>query len=144
MLANMPPPSVILGSEVHAAVVAATHEAGARELAGLLAGHREPGGCVVTAFVPLVNTAAADDHFAVDPIEFARAEAALRARGRDWLGFVHSHPRGTAAPSRTDHAELWRGCVQMIVASGTFAAFWLEGERCTPLPLRIAAANEVA
>lgn len=88
----------------------------------------------MSAFEPLGNVAANDDCFTVDAANFAAAEAALRARGVAWLGFAHSHARGAPAPSAIDRRELWRDCVQLIVAGDEVRAFWFSGERCVPLP----------
>jgi desampylase len=93
----------------------------------------------VATFWPLPNTAPGHDRFEVAPAAFAAAVAGLAAAGNQWLGFVHSHPNGRAEPSATDRAELWRGCLQLIVASDRIAAFCLHqqhaGVRTESLPL---------
>jgi proteasome lid subunit RPN8/RPN11 len=87
-----------------------------REGCGLLGGRRR--GCllVVTEFAPLANLLGAADRFAVDPLAFLRAADAMQRRGLAWLGFAHGHPEGDPAPSRADGMQLWRHCLQVIVA----------------------------
>lgn len=133
----MPPRAIELDHDVAAAVVAYAARQHPREFVGLLAGWSTPERVRVADCVQFDNTALGDDRFAVDPIAFARAEATLRARGHCWLGFVHSHPHGTAVPSRTDQHELWRDCVQLIVAGADLRAFWYCGEECSPLPVHV-------
>lgn len=88
---------------------------------------------VVDTVIELPNTAPRDDAFAVDPIAFSRVEATLRATGRRFAGFAHSHPGGTPAPSARDLAELWPGCIQLIAGCDTdggrarFGAFVIDG-----------------
>lgn len=135
----MPPRAIELDHDLAVAVAAHCARRHPREFVGLVAGWSSPERLRVADCAPLDNTALGDDRFTVDPIAFARAEAKLRARGHGWLGFVHSHPRGTAAPSRTDHLELWRDCVHLIVAGAELRAFWYRGEECLPLPVRMSA-----
>lgn len=99
---------------------------------GLLGGHRREGRLTATTFEPLANILGAADRFAVDPGDFLRGVAALEAQGLTWLGFTHSHPGGTTAPSSTDVAQLWRDCLQVIAApmpdgNWALAAWWLPG-----------------
>ncbi len=95
----------------------------------------------------LTATATSPHHFRAHAVDFVRLEASLRADGHRWLGFAHSHPDGDAALSTTDRAELWRGCVQLVVGTRgpqatAAAAFWLWGQQLQQLPLRVAAAAE--
>jgi proteasome lid subunit RPN8/RPN11 len=84
--------------------------------------------------------AGSDDGFVVPPTAFLAAASCLQLARAPWLGFVHSHPGGSPAPSARDRRELWRGCVQLIVGGARrdelqTAAFWLQGDTCTPLRL---------
>lgn len=72
----------------------------------------------LTACMPLPNVAGAADRFAVDPTAFAHREAALRAAGRAFVGFLHSHPGNRPSPSQSDRDELWRDCVHVIAGGG--------------------------
>lgn len=82
------------------------------------------------------------DYFRADAVDFVRLEAALRARGHQWLGFAHSHPNGPAALSTIDRTELWRDCLQVVVGTRgpqatAAAAFWLHGEQLRRLPMQV-------
>ena len=136
----MRPLAVELAAAVHTALLRfgdADVACGAEPVA-LLGGHHTARRAVVSAWHPLPNVAvaaSAPHSFVVDPIAFARAEAELRSRGTDWLGFVHGHPGGVASLSQRDRQQAWRDCVQLVVGRRDIAAFWLHGERCEPLPL---------
>ena len=108
-------PAVTIDPDVHAALLCAHRTSAPRELAGALGGARAADHWHVARFVPLANGAAAPDRFAVDPHAFVRALACLERDGDTWLGFVHGHPGGPAAPSAADEAELWRECLHLIV-----------------------------
>jgi proteasome lid subunit RPN8/RPN11 len=90
--------------------------------------------------VPLQNRAGSGDAFTADAADFARAEQQLRAAGRRWLGFAHTHPAGTARLSQADERELWRHCLQLVLGlplagPPTIAAFWLRADGVDALPL---------
>lgn len=116
-----------------------------REFVAALGGALRDGEATVDEVLPLPNVAADDDTFAVDPLAFARAEHELARRGHRWLGFVHSHPRGAAAPSSRDREQLWPHCLQLIAAprpdapTVPLAAFVLRDAVAHPLPLHVAA-----
>ena len=140
-LAAMPPASTCLDPAVHRSIVQAAIDAWPLETAGVLGGHRDHDAILVDRFLPTANAAGSADGFAVTPTDFASAEAALRATGRVWLGFVHSHPDGAAAPSDRDRRELWRQCLHLVVGvdgrgCARVCAFWLDGDGCPALPLR--------
>ncbi|MGC6486198.1 MAG: Mov34/MPN/PAD-1 family protein [Planctomycetota bacterium] len=112
-----------------------------RELVAVLGGRCAGRAASVTAFVEVPNVAPADDSFAVEPAAFAAAERSLRRAGCAFVGFVHSHPNGSAAPSERDRAELWPCCLQLIAAGGDLRAYWLDEARVLhPLPGRVAEA----
>lgn len=111
------------------------------EMVAALGGRRTGAALVIERIVPFAG-AGGDGGFAVPPAEFLAAEARLQHLGARWLGFVHSHPGGAAAPSARDRHELWRGCVQLIVGGARrdrlqTGAFWLDGDACTPLRLTV-------
>lgn len=112
-----------------------------REVAAVLGGHRAGDAVHVATCLPCPD-AGAGDHFAVAPTWFLAAEAALRDRGLACVGFAHSHPRASAAPSLRDRAELWPDCVQLILGAAapdawTVGAFWRDRETVQPLPYAI-------
>lgn len=134
--------AVELDPAVAQAIAAAMAAAWPREFVALLGG---PGGGTgpVTTIVPVPNAAAGDDAFVVRPADFAAGEHRLRAAGAAWLGFVHSHPHGAAAPSRADHAALWRDCLQLIAAGDgrtrcDLRAYRWAAAGCVTLPMRTA------
>jgi len=115
-----------------------------REFVAILGGTSRGDVAFVAAVEPLA-AASTGDAFAVDAVTFARAEAALRANGHAWLGFLHSHPDGAAAPSTRDRRELWQDCVQIVVATARGRDAWANAFRIgdggvVPLPLHAAPA----
>lgn len=142
------PDLVTLEGGVEAALLAAARGALPREAVLALVGRREGGRAVIEGCALLQNIAPADAEFAVDPIEFVRLEAGLRAAGRQWLGFAHSHPNGQAELSAQDRATLWPRCVQLVLglrhgAPASLGAFWLDGARLQAVPMRTLAPDEV-
>ena len=118
-----------ISAAVRRAIARAVAAAHPREMVGAVAGASADDGAIITAFEPLPNVAGGEDRFGVDPLAFAAVEAGLRDRGHALLGFVHSHPDGSAEPSATDRRELWRDCLQLIVsADDRLRAFRLDGD----------------
>lgn len=115
-------PRVSLSPELPHRLRRLAEAAAPRELVALLAGPTQGDDLVVDHVLPLANTAAAPDRFEVDATAFAAAEAALRAQGRRWLGFVHSHPFGRAALSTVDRQMLWPHCLQLVIGLAACAA----------------------
>lgn len=109
---------------LHAAAAAAP-----RECAVVLGGTRAGSRASVTDLIPVTNAAFDSDSFAVAPEDFARAESTLRGRGRTFLGFAHSHLEGAPSPSLRDRAELWTGCLQLIIAGSRVRAYLLDRDR---------------
>ena len=135
----MPPDEVRLAAAVQRTIDRATRSAWPKEMVGALGGTHRDGTVLVEHVVPIA-AAGQRDSFAVTPTAFLLAEAELTAAGHQWLGFVHSHPGGTAAPSARDRRELWHRCLQLIVGGPRpdelqTAAFWLEDDACAPLRL---------
>lgn len=128
------PESAAFTDDVARALQRALAAAAPREFVGLLGGRRAGATWQVDAFAPVPNGATDADAFAVAPADFAVAEAALRARGRDWLGFAHGHPAGPAEPSARDRAAFWPHCLQAIVDdAGGVRVYWRDGDRCREL-----------
>jgi len=148
------PPELSIDAAVAAELVRAHRHHAPREFVGLLGGTRLSGtGLAGTStggrwhvghMAPLPNVAAGNSTFAVDAFAFLAAEANLRRRGLDWLGFVHSHPGSPASPSAQDRRQLWRGCVQLIVGERLgeieLRAFWFAHDTVQELGCVISAA----
>jgi proteasome lid subunit RPN8/RPN11 len=70
---------------------------------GLLVGHREGG--EVLEVVPTRNTAASSRLYAVDSLDFLRADRAAESAGLEIIGVFHSHTHTDPYPSPTDVAQ---------------------------------------
>jgi proteasome lid subunit RPN8/RPN11 len=142
----MVPARIELPTALLAELDAAARSAWPREFVAALGGERMADGWRLSRAEPLPNAAPELDRFAVEPWRFARAEAALRARGASWCGFVHSHPSGIALPSPQDRRSLWHHCVQLILGSGPTVrapivhACFGDGRELLPLPIELLAA----
>jgi proteasome lid subunit RPN8/RPN11 len=137
----MRPSEVRLTVAAQQAIERGTNASWPREMVAALGGRRCADVVLVEQVVPF-PTAGEHDSFLVPPASFLDAERRIRRAGGRWLGFVHSHPGGAAAPSARDRAELWRACVQMIVGGARrealcAAAFWFAGDTCTDLRLHL-------
>jgi proteasome lid subunit RPN8/RPN11 len=65
-------------------------------------------------------------HFLLDAQTLLQADTTARASGSVIVGFYHSHPNGTAVPSRHDRRDAWPGYVYLIVAAASpmYACAW--------------------
>jgi [CysO sulfur-carrier protein]-S-L-cysteine hydrolase len=88
-------------------------------------------------FVPCINTAASPYRFDLRVPDPALVFD-LEDTGYE-LAVFHSHPTGSAKPSRTDIANigLWEGKPYLILSrpTGELAAWTIEGGAVKPLPL---------
>jgi proteasome lid subunit RPN8/RPN11 len=134
--------TVVLSDGARAALERAAAEAAPLEMVGLLAGTGDA--FAVQRFVPVAGATCTEDVFLMPAAVFATAEAACRARGERWLGFAHSHPRGSVALSAADRACLWRDCLQLVVVPGIgvpgdgrtqIGAYWLTKDRIHTLAI---------
>lgn len=103
-------------SDVIAAIVAHAREAAPDECCGVLLGR----GDEIVEAVRARNVAEpATTRFLIDPKDHIDARRDARTRGLDVVGFYHSHPRSSAAPSDTDLAEAaYPGGLYVIVGLG--------------------------
>lgn len=136
----MQPAAIHVELSAWAAATRAAIAAAPREFVAIVGGRTQAGIAVVAAIEPLAALCT-NDAFVVDAATFAAAEAALRARDLAWLGFLHSHPGGAAVLSARDRRELWRDCVQIVVATNERtargAAFCLRGDTVWSVPLHV-------
>lgn len=101
------------------------------EACGLVAAHRpadwtDRSPIVVSRAVPVVNSAARPDAFALDGASMIEAESAIDRNGEVVVGVFHSHPTGEAKPSTRDVTDAQRydpvhELVQLIVSLQGFA-----------------------
>jgi desampylase len=121
-----------ISSELRAILLSEAAAAYPRECCGLLLGHRLGQGNFVSRAQFAKNVSLTPDtHFEIDPAVLIAAEKAARAgakdgEGRDTaiLGYYHSHPTGTAAPSATDAAMAAAdGHYWLIISGGEFGVF---------------------
>jgi proteasome lid subunit RPN8/RPN11 len=111
----------------HLAALWAHSAARQEEACGVLVGQRVPQ-LRLTAVVAGRNLhPTPQQHFLLDAQTLLQADAAARASGGAIVGFYHSHPSGTALPSRHDRRDAWPGHVYLIVAAGPpmYACAWL-------------------
>jgi proteasome lid subunit RPN8/RPN11 len=88
--------------EVIDAVVAHARREVPNECCGLLLGLRDR----IDESYPARNRCESATRFLIDPADHFAAIRRARASGRAVRGAYHSHPRGPAAPSETDVAEM--------------------------------------
>ncbi len=82
------------------------------EACGLLLG----GGNRVADVLWLANRAATPrTHYALDPLEYMRAEQHADRQELAVIGVWHSHPEAAAEPSATDARDAWPGWFYLIV-----------------------------
>ena len=90
------------------------------ECCGLLIGQLEAGGRkVVDEVLPISNSreeAAKRNRFLITPDDLMRGEKVARSRGRDVVGFYHSHPDHPAVPSQFDLEHAWPVYSYVIVS----------------------------
>ncbi|MCS6816454.1 MAG: M67 family metallopeptidase [Blastocatellia bacterium] len=85
---------------------------------GVLLGHVE-GEAKVVEEIRLTPNARRDsprNRYAIAPEELLRLEREARARGREVLGFFHSHPDAEARPSAYDLEHAWPWYSYLIVS----------------------------
>jgi proteasome lid subunit RPN8/RPN11 len=136
----VPPTHVVLPEHLREAMVTAARAALPREWVAVLGGIVAHDSVRVQAVAPLADADTDRDHFAVEAAPFAAAEAQLRAAGHAFVGFAHSHPGGSAAPSHRDVEHGWRGCVQLVLGlaadtAPSVGAFVLAAGAAAPLHL---------
>jgi len=104
---------VVLSRQAHDDIVTHARETAPAECCGLLVGIGE----TIAEAVRTKNVDVNPDRFEIDAGDHIRARRAARARGREVLGFYHSHPRSAAVPSAADRAEAsYPGHLYLIVS----------------------------
>ncbi len=89
-----------------------------RECCGILVGRAGGGTVTVLQAVPARNVAANPNHgYAIAPAALLAAHRRAHDAGRQIVGYYHSHPGGSARPSRRDLETAWPVVVYLIVGS---------------------------
>lgn len=88
------------------------------EACGALLGRTMSGGVEVVEAVPLPNAHSGDRRrrYALEPEALLAVHKNARGQGLRVVGYYHSHPDGTAVPSRTDREFAWPGTSYVLVA----------------------------
>ncbi len=95
--------------------------AGGAEVCGALLGRDDE----IAEFVPLANQSPQPETgFFIPASEVHRLERQAAARGVHVAGFYHSHPQGTALPSRSDIEQALPGYIYLIVPGSGAARAW--------------------
>jgi proteasome lid subunit RPN8/RPN11 len=109
-------------ADVEAAIRRHGRAAYPEECCGALLGRGGESGAEVVEAEPVANARRArrERRFRIEADDYRRLEALARDRGRDLLGFYHSHPDHPAVPSEYDreHALPFFHYVVLAVASG--------------------------
>lgn len=108
-----------IAKEQYEAMRAHGEETYPHECCGVLLGQSSEGVNGVEEVVRAANTRrdAAHNRYNISPVELIRIQRQGRERGRDIVGFYHSHPDHAAQWSETDFAEAhWVGCSYVITS----------------------------
>ena len=90
------------------------------ECCGLLLGHYDPEGKVVTETYSISNAreeSAKRNRFLIEPEELMRGERYARSKNIEVVGFYHSHPDSPARPSQYDLEHAWPTYSYIIVST---------------------------
>ena len=89
------------------------------ECCGVLVGRRDGESTRVQRVLASENAAPQPEtRFEIPPEVLLSAQQGARRQSLEVVGYYHSHPRGSAAPSKKDRAEAWPGVSYLIVAPG--------------------------
>lgn len=114
------------------------------EVCGVLSGSDDGDRTRVVAVVPAENVADQPrTTYRIDPEELFAVVEGVEERGREVVGFYHSHPEGPRGPSRTDVARAtWTDHVYLVVSldgSRPFLGAWVwNGVAFADVPVRVA------
>lgn len=98
-----------LQAEQEARIRQIAEESYPHECCGLLGGRLREGRKEVVEVIPAVNQRSDSprNRYLISPEFHRKADAALRSRGLEILGFFHSHPDCPAVPSQFDRDHAW-------------------------------------
>ncbi len=126
------PPVIVVTHEHRRRMIAHALAEYPSECCGLLIGTVRGSRNTVEHVVPCENVHPGhrQTRFQIDPHTLFEAIRAARAAGRQMIGFYHSHPNGSAAPSRYDQRTAWPDCSHVIIATERESAGDLRSWRC--------------
>ena len=90
-----------------------------RECCGFLLGKARDGSKSVFSVQPSRNSAAAPNQrnrYLIDPLDYLETHKNARNRGKEIIGFFHSHPDAEARPSEFDTEHAWPWYSYLIVS----------------------------
>lgn len=122
-----------LAPRAAAVVRAAATANGTGERCGVLLGARRARRVEVHEARLVANLDPRPGRFVVEPGELVAAERDALARGLELVGFVHTHPRGARAPSRSDRAGAWDGHVVLVATEEGWSAHWPAAQGFAPI-----------
>jgi len=108
----------VLASDAYDDVLAHAREDAPREACGVLVGDREDGSTRATVARRVTNVADAPRvEYEMDPAEQLRVFEDAESRGREVVGFYHSHPAGPPRMSDRDRSDAaWPGYTYLLVS----------------------------
>ncbi|SEH13171.1 Proteasome lid subunit RPN8/RPN11, contains Jab1/MPN metalloenzyme (JAMM) motif [Natronorubrum sediminis] len=114
-------PALVLPSEIRETILERARAESPEEICGIFGGEYDdaPGGTSrVRSHYPTENVAESPrTRYRIDPEAQLEAFERLEDAGEEIVGFYHSHPRGTLAPSATDvAAATWPDRSYLIVS----------------------------
>ncbi|MFQ5489158.1 MAG: M67 family metallopeptidase [Phycisphaerae bacterium] len=109
--------TLVIRSQEWDRLVEQARACGGLECCGLLLGTTRHDRAEIQRVQPSPNVHPGDRtiRYQVDSTQILHALLDARRGGPDLLGFYHSHPMGSARPSRTDAESAWPGMVYLIV-----------------------------
>ena len=115
---------VVITSGVERQLLEAAAGAAPEECCGLLLGR--PG--QIEAAVPARNVAADRTRsFEIDPALLLRTHRDARGAGQQVIGHYHSHPNGSAEPSKRDAARAVENGQLWVIVAGNALTAWQAG-----------------
>ncbi len=121
----------MLAPELQAEIRRLADAAQPNEACGLLVGTEESDTVLVRRLVPMNNIA--DDPrsgYLIDPEDYLLTDRMAEGENAAVVGVYHSHPDGSATPSRTDLELAWPGWSYVIIgAEGDLRAWRLQDKR---------------
>ena len=117
--------AVVFSRAVHAGIAQHARDAYPEECCGILLGQRADGQSVLSRVVPAENITDGDRRRSYQIDWRTLLDTFRRARGTDEavLGFYHSHPDGSTAPSRRDAIDAWIDHFYVLIPITTMAVY---------------------